>query len=52
MILRTNTGYNLREGSKILAERFEEDRRKRRLAVIRKNLYVAVKAIDEEIKAA
>lgn len=57
--MNVDTGYRIREGSRILAERFAATERERidharqlRLAVIRKNLWVAVKALDAEIKAA
>lgn len=53
------TGYEIREGSRILAERFERTELERReaalrarLAVTRAGLVVLVKAIDEELRAA
>lgn len=49
------TGYEIREGSRILTERFTQDRLEtleQKLKVVRSNLIVLVKQIDQELKAA
>lgn len=49
------TGYEIREGSQILHERFTQDRLEaleQKLKVVRSNLVVLVKQIDQELKAA
>jgi len=49
------TGFEIREGSRMIEERIrraeQQEARARRLALLRKNLYVAIKQVDAEIKA-
>lgn len=49
------TGYEIREGSRMIAERIERARVeacRRRLALLRHNMYVAIKSIEDEMKRA
>lgn len=49
------TGYEIHEGSRMIAERIEQHRQEalaKRLETVRKGLVVLVKQIDEDLKAA